>query len=143
MGDVETNMVDAVYFHFLVDGAGHDVAGCEREPVVVFLHERLSVGQFQYAAIAAHGFGDEIGGMGLAGIVEHGGVELHKLHVLHGSLGTIDHGDAVAGGDDGVRSGLIDGSAASGTHHGDFGQIGIYFLGFGVEHVGTVAINIR
>ena len=80
--------------------------------------------------------------MSLAGVVERGGVELHKLHVLYGTLGAVDHSLAVAGGNHGVGGGLVDGSAATGTHHGDLAQIGVYLLGVGVEHVGSIAVDI-
>ena len=75
-------------------------------------------------------------------MVERGGVELHKLHVLYGTLGAVDHSLAVASGNHGVGGGLVDGSAATGTHHGDLAQIGVYLLGVGVEHVGSIAVDI-
>ena len=142
MGDVEADVVEAVNFHLLVDGSGHDVAWCQRQALVVFLHELFAVGQAQYAAVAAHGLGDEVGGMGLALMEEGGGVELHKLHVLHSAFGAIDHGLAVAGGNDGVGGSLIDGSAAACAHDGDFRQIGIDFFVLGIEHVGSVAVDV-
>lgn len=36
---VQAHVVQAMYFHFLVDGTGYDVAWGEAEPLVVFLHE--------------------------------------------------------------------------------------------------------
>ena len=67
MGDVEAYVVDTVDLHLLVDGTGDDVTGCQREALVIFLHELLTVGQFQDAAIAAHRLGDEVGGVRLVG----------------------------------------------------------------------------
>jgi len=143
MGDVQTDMVQTVDLHLLVDGSCHDVAGGQREAFVVFLHEGLAIGQFQDAAIAAHGLGNEVGGMRLLGVVEHRRVELYEFHVGHCSLGAIDHGDAVAGGDDGIRGGQVDGSATTCTHDGDLRQVGVDLLGDGVEYVGPIALNIR
>ena len=102
MGDVQTDVVQSVNLHLLVDGASHDVAWCQRESLVVFLHERLTIGQFQDAAIATHRLRDEVGRVRLLGVVQHGGVELYELHIGYGSLGTIGHRDAVASGNDGV-----------------------------------------
>ena len=80
--------------------------------------------------------------MGLGGGVEHRGVELHKLHVGHRALGTIDHGDAVARGDDGVRGGLVHRTTATGAHQRHLAQVGVHLLCFGIEHVGTIAVDI-
>ena len=80
--------------------------------------------------------------MGLSGMVEGGGMELHKLHVGHRTLGPVDHGLAVARGNHGVGGGLVDGSAASGTHECHLAEIGVHLLGFGIEHVGTIALDI-
>ena len=105
-------------------------------------YERFAVGQAEDASVAAHGFGDEVGGVCLSGGEEGGGMELHELHVLHGAFGAVDHGFAVAGGDDGVGGGLVDGSASSGAHECDFGEVGVYLLRVGVEHVGAVAVDV-
>ena len=70
VGHVQTHMVDTVYLHLLVDGTRHDVAGSETQPLVVFLHERLSVGQSQDAAVASHRLCDEVCGMGLLRIIQ-------------------------------------------------------------------------
>ena len=57
--------------------------------------------------------------MGFRGVMKHCGMELHELHVGHRTLGTIDHRNTVARGDDGVRGGEINGTAATRTHDGD------------------------
>ena len=117
--DVKAHVVEAVNFHFLVDGACHDVARGERQALVILLHELLAVRQSQYAAVAAHGLGYEVGGVLFAWVVERGGVELYELHALYGSLGAVSHGYAVAGGNLGVGGGGIHGSATAGAEHGD------------------------
>ena len=81
--------------------------------------------------------------MSLAWVEEGCGVELYELHVGHCSLGTIDHSLAVARGDHGVGSGLIDSSAAACAHHCHLAQIGVHLLGLGVEHIGSVAVDVR
>ena len=83
---IEAYVVESVYLHLLVYGTCNDVAWCQRQTLVVFLHERLAIGQTEYATIATHGLGDEIGGMGLTRMIECRGVELYELHVLHHSL---------------------------------------------------------
>ena len=131
-----------MYLHLFVDGAGYDVAWSQRQTFVVLLHKRLAVRQFQYAAIAAHSLGDEIGGVSLVGIMKHRGVELYKLHIGHGSLGAINHGDTIAGSNHGVRGGQVNGTASTGTHHGYLTEICIYLLGIGIKHVSTIAVDI-
>ena len=135
-------MVNAVNLHLFVDGTCHDVTRSQRESLVVFLHETLSVGQTQDASVAAHGLGDEVGGMRLVGVMQHRGMELYELHVGHRSLGAIHHGDAVARSDDGVRGCQVHGSATSRAHHGDLREIGVHLLCFRVQHVGPVAVDI-
>ena len=142
MGHVKTDVVQSVYLHLLVYGACHDVTWCERQPFVVFLHEGLAVGQFQYAAIASHRLGDEVGRVCLFRIMQYGGVKLHELHICHRTFGAIDHGDTIASGYHGVRRGEIYRSASTGTHHGDFRQIGIYLLCVGIEHVCSVTLDV-
>ena len=102
VGDVQADVVQAVNLHFVVYGARHNIARSQGEAFVILLHELFAVGQTQYAAVSAHGLGDEIGGMRLLRIVEHGGMELYELHVLHLALCTVDHGYAVSGGNVGV-----------------------------------------
>ena len=142
MSDVQTDVVDTMNLHLLIDGAGYDVTWCQGETFVIFLHKLLAIGQLEDATITSHGLGDEVGRVGLLGIVEHRGVELYKLHVGHCSLGAVDHGNAVAGGDDGVGGGQIDGSATTSTHHGNLRQIGINFLCVWIEYIGTIAVDI-
>ena len=136
-------MVQPVYLHFLVDGAGHDVTRGQAEPFVIFLHELLAVRQAQDAAVSPHGLRDEVGRVRLAGMEEGGGVELHELHALHRAFGAVDHGNAVARGDVGVGGGGIDSSCAACGHQGDFGKEGVDFLGVGVEDVSAVAFDVR
>ena len=81
--------------------------------------------------------------MSLARVVERCRVELYELHVLHRALSTIYHCLAVARSDDGVGSGLVDGTATARTHQRHLAQIRVHLLRLGVEHVRTVAINIR
>ena len=80
--------------------------------------------------------------MRLTGMIERSGMELHKLHILHRTLGTIDHSLTVAGGDHGVSGCLVDGTTPAGAHHRDTAQVGVNFV-LRVEHIGTVAIYIR
>ena len=143
MRNVEANVVDAVYLHLLVDGARHDVARSQRETLVVLLHERLAVRQAQYAAVATHRLSDEERGVSLARMVERRGVELHELHVLHRALGTIYHRLAVARSDDGVGCGLVDGAAAARAHQRHLTEIRVHLLRLWVQHVRTVAVDIR
>ena len=102
VGHVETHMVEGVNLHLVVNSSCDDIAGGKAETLVIFLHKLLTVWQTQNAAVAAHCLCYEVCGVGLLWIIEHGGVELHKLHVLHLSFCPIDHRDSVACGNVGV-----------------------------------------
>ena len=69
-------------------------------------------------------------------------MELHKLHVLHGALGAVHHGLAVAGGYHGIGGGLVHGAAAAGAHERHLAQVSVHFLRVGVEHIGAVALYV-
>ena len=129
---VQAHVVQAMYFHFLVDGTGHDVAWGEAKPLVVFLHELFAIGQPQDAAVSPHGLCDEVSRVRLARMEEGRGVELHELHAFHRTFGTVDHGDAVACGNVGVGCSGVDGSRTTGSHQSDFGEESIYLLGIRV-----------
>jgi hypothetical protein len=51
--------VHAQALHFVVDGAGHDVARGQLFAWVEAWHEAFAVGQAQQGALAAQGFGDQ------------------------------------------------------------------------------------
>ena len=70
-------------------------------------------------------------------------MELYKLHIGHRAFSAIDHSDTVARSNDGIRRCQIDGTATARTHDGDFRQIGIDFLGYRIEHVGSITLDVR
>src|SRR3712207_6284105 len=80
---VETNMVNAVYFHLIIDGSCHYIAGRQRQTIVILLHKTIAIGQPQHATVAPHGLGYEKSRMCLAQMKEGSGVELNELHVLY------------------------------------------------------------
>ena len=137
VGDVEIDAVVAVGLHFVVDGAGHDVAGRKVLQVVVLLHESGAVAPAQDRPFAPDRFGDEKRlGMGM----EQGGrVELHEFHVGDGGAGAVGHGDTVAGGHVGVAGVEIDLAGAAGGEEGDFGGKGLDRSLVDVEHMGAEA----
>ena len=142
MRHVKADVVDAVDFHFLVDGTRHDVTRGQGEAFVVFLHKLLAVWQAKDAAVTAHGLRDEIGRMRFSRMEERRWVELDKFHVLHRCLGTIGHGNAVARGDVWIGGSGINRSAATSGQHRDTRENGVDFLRVGVEHISTVTFNV-
>ena len=140
--DVKADMVQAVDFHLAVYGACHDVARCQTQPLVVFLHEFLAVGKPEDTAIASHRLGDEVGRMGLFGIEQYSRMELHELHVLYLAFGTIDHCYAVARRDVRIRRRCIDGTRSARCHEGDFAEIGVHLSCFGIEDVSAIALDV-
>ena len=140
VGDVQIHMVFTALFHFVVDGTCHDVTRGQRESRVILLHEFLSVFGAQHAAITAHGFGDEE--RGAVSRVEKGcRMELDEFHVLHCSLGTVYHGNAVSRGHQRIGGVAVNGFATARCHDGDFGKEGVHLARRFVQHVGTVALD--
>ena len=133
-------MIDAGYLHLVVDGAGDDVARRQREPGVVFVHELVALKVLQDGAGAPHSLGDEEGGF-FGRVVERRGVELHELQVSQHAAGAVNHGHAVAGGDDGSGGGGIDIAHAAGGQEGDLGEVGIDLIGAAVEGVNAIAFD--
>ena len=140
---VEADVVQSVNFHLAVNGPGNDVSWSQREALVVFLHKLFAIGQTQDAAIATHGFRNQIGRMRLLRIEEHRWMELYEFHVLDAPFGTIHHGNAVARGNVRVGGGSVDGTCATGCHQCDAAQIGVHLAGIGVQNVRAVAFYVR
>ena len=59
VGHVEEDAIEPLLFHFVIDGAGDDIARCQFGAGVVGRHEARTVRQAQETAFAAHGFGDQ------------------------------------------------------------------------------------
>ena len=70
MGNIETNVVNAVYLHLFIYSTSHDVTWSQREAFIIFLHEGLASRQSEYATIATHSLSDKVSWMGLAWMIE-------------------------------------------------------------------------
>ena len=77
--------------HLADDRLRNNVARRQFAALVVVVHEAVAVSVDQVSSFAAEGFGDQTAAA--AGDVQHGGMELHELHVPH--LGTGPVGDCV------------------------------------------------
>ena len=141
VGHVEIHVVVAALLHLAVDGAGHHIARCKRQARIILLHKFLAAQVAQHGAVSAHGLGDEECGT-VAGMIEGCGVKLHELHVFHRALGAIDHGYAVASGDERIGGGAVHRAYAAGGHKGDARQEGVDLACGLVEHIGAIALNV-
>jgi hypothetical protein len=82
VADVQPDEIQTVALDLGIDGAGHDVARGQFQPLVIIGHEALAGPRIdQPPALAAHRLGDEEV-LDLQ-IVEAGRVELHHFHVAH------------------------------------------------------------
>ena len=142
VGDIEADVIQSMNLHLAVNGASHNIARCQRESFVIFLHELLPVGKTKNAAITSHRLCDEVGWMRFLRVVEDCRMELHELHILHFSLGTIDHSYAVASRDIRVGGGGVNGSSSSRRHKCDLAQVGIHLACIGVEDVSTITFDV-
>ena len=143
VGYVQTDMIQTVDFHFLIDGARHDVARSQTEPLVILLHKLLAVRQTQNTSVTTHGLGNEVGRMSFSRVVQGGRVELYEFHALYRTFGTVNHGDSVACRDIRVGGCGVNGSCSSGGNQSHFRQEGVDLLGVWIENIRTVALNVR
>ena len=98
VGDVQIYMVVSAVLHLVVDGACHDVTGSERKTGIIFLHELFAVHCTQYTSVTTHCFCYQER-RAVSRMIQGGRVELYKLHILHRTFGTVNHGDTVSGSD--------------------------------------------
>jgi hypothetical protein len=59
VGDIEIGAVVAMGLHFVVDGSGHDVAGCQILQVVILFHEGRAVPPFKNRPLSPDRLGNE------------------------------------------------------------------------------------
>src|SRR5574344_133903 len=128
--------------HFLINGTGHYVTWSKAQTLVILLHEFLAIWQTEDASIATHRLCDEISRMGLCWIIEHRWVKLHKFHVLHLSLCSVNHSDAIACGNVWIGGGGIDCTRATCGHECHLGKEGVHLASFWVEHISAIAFYI-
>ena len=142
VGHVKIDVVLASLLHLVVNGTGDHVARRQRQARVILLHELLTSQVAQYAAVAAHGFGDQEGGT-IAGMIQGRGMELDKLHVLDSTLGTIDHGDTITSSYQRIGRGAVNRTNATRCHQGHARQEGIHLASLLIEDIGTIALDAR
>ena len=140
MGDIEVDVIVASQFHLTVDRPGHDVARRQRETRVILLHELLASEVLQDSSVATHRLGDQEAGT-VARMIEGCRVELDEFHVLHLSLGAIDHRDTVARSDKRVGGIAVDRLATAGSHDRYLREEGIHLAGLLVQHVGAETLD--
>ena len=70
-------------------------------------------------------------------------MELDEFHVLHRSLGTVNHGDAVARGYQRIGGVSVNGFTTSCSHDGYLGEEGVHFSRILVQYIGAIALDAR
>ena len=93
---IQANVVERVDFHLVVYGASNNVARCKTKTLIIFVHKFLAIWQAENTAISAHSLGNKVCRMSFGRVEERSWMELHKLHILNRSLGTINHGYTIA-----------------------------------------------
>jgi hypothetical protein len=141
MGGVEPDKFGAGKLHFVVDGAGDDVTGCEVLAGIVLFHEcRLVVLRAQNGAGTTHGFGDQKGGA-YTGLVERGRMKLGEFHVGDAAHGAVHHRDAIACGDAGVGGRIKDIATAARGEHGQAREDAHDLFGLDIEGIDAVTFD--
>ena len=143
MGNIQAYMVDGMDLHLVIDGTCYDITRCQTQTRVIFLHEIFAIRQTKDTTVTTHGLCDQIRRVGLSGIIKTRRVELYELHAFHFAFGSIDHGDTVSGSNLGVRRGGIDRTSSTGSHERDTAEVGVDLLGFGIQDIRSVALDIR
>src|SRR5690625_3941714 len=95
VADIQQDMVDAQALHFMVDGAGDDIAWRQLGASIEARHETIAIRQQQSPPFASHRFADQKR-FGLW-VIQAGRMKLIELHVGDTAAGAPRHGDAVAG----------------------------------------------
>lgn len=143
MPAIQVDIFISTDLHFIVDRSGHDIPGGQGQAFVVSLHEFLPVAGTKDAPVAPHGLRDEKGGIFSDRTVEAGGVKLDELHIPDAALGPVDHGDAVASGDDRVGGLAVDLSGTTGSQDGGPGQEGLDATCLLIQCIGPVTGDAR
>ncbi len=141
MSHVEIHMVIAMQLHLTVDGTRHNIARSERQAWIVLLHELLAAKIAEHTSITPHRFCDQER-RAVAGMIKSRRVELYEFHVGYRTLGTVDHGYAVAGSHQGIGCGSVNGSCTAGSHHRDARQECVHLTCSLIEDIGSVASDI-
>ena len=133
---VQPHMVQAMFLHLEVDGAGDDVARRQLHALVMRGHEAGAIGQLQVAALAAQRLGDEEAA--LLRVVQARRVELDELHVRDAAAGPPGHRDAVARRRVGVGRVAVDLPGAAGGQNDGARRQRLDALGVDVQRVDAV-----
>ena len=118
MGYIQIYMIFSSLFHLTVDGTGYNVSGGKRQARVIFLHEFFSIQVFEYSSVSAHGFRNQETGA-VARMIQGCRMELDKFHILDNSLGTVYHGNSIAGCHQRIGGMGVYGLTTSGSHDGN------------------------
>ena len=107
MSYVEVDVVVSTVFHFIIDSTRYDIARCQRQTGIIFLHELFPVHGTKYTTVSPHRLGNEERRT-IARMVKRCRVELYEFHIFYGSFRPIYHGNAVAGCYKRVGCSLVD-----------------------------------
>ncbi len=106
VADVEIHAVGAETFHFMVNGARHDIARCQFGALVKLRHKAGAVRAFKISPFATQRFGQQK--IARLGMKQGGWMELIEFEIRNATTGAPGHRDAVARGDIRVGRVLID-----------------------------------
>ena len=115
MRQVEIDVRVPRLLHLRDDRLADHVARGQLAARIVLGHEAMAVAIDQPGPFAAHRLGDQAAAA--AGDVQHGGMELHELHVAQFGAGAIGDRQAVAGGHRGIGRFAIDLPGAAGAQN--------------------------
>ncbi len=133
VSDVQADMIRAVFLHFFINGARHDIPGCQRKTGIVVLHELGAVQILEDSTFAADGLADEE--RAALGIIKTGGMELDEFHVGNGCARAPRHRQTIAGRDIGIGRVKIDLAAAASGQNDVFSLESRDLVGIRVQSV--------
>lgn len=87
-------MISTQPFHFVVDGAGHDIPGRELASIIEAIHKAGAVRKLQHTAFTPHCLGNQER-LGMW-VVQARGVELVEFHIADPAAGAPGHGYTVS-----------------------------------------------
>ena len=138
---IQIQVVHTCNLHLVVYGAGHNIAGSQRQTLIVLVHKLIPLEILQYCTCAAHGLSDEKSGL-FGGIVQRCGVELHEFQVAQHAPRPMHHCHPVAGGDNRCGGSGVDVTHATGCQQSNFRQIGVNLICAAVQRIDAVTYNV-
>ncbi len=143
VGNIQTHMIQSMYFHLLVNGTSDYITGCQTQTLVIFLHELLAIRQTEYSTIPSHCLRNQVCGVCFSRMEQSCRMELHKFHILNCGFGSVSHGYSVTCRNIRVGGCRIYRPYSSRSQQCDLGKKSIHLAGIRIQNIRSITFYIR